>query len=354
MIQYSYTMSLSSVNLTWMKETSDQYLFFDIETTGLSAARSDLYLIGYGTIINNEQFRITLLFNDDGCSEPKILAAFKEILSDYKYLVTYNGDTFNLPYIKEKYRQFRQEISFDSIISIDVYRKIRKYKKLLRMDSMKQSALESVMGMERDEFHSGGLLIDTYHDYLGTKDTQLLDMLLSHNKDDIYGLFYVSGALTLTSFFDGDFEISETTCTDTQFMICIQTRKLAIPFDTNCNDIHISGKDEIVTINIPAIHDTLKYFYKDYKNYFYLPLEQTAIHKDVACYVENAYKEKARPETAYTTKSSVFIRQNKFKMPHIFKYEHTDKDGYIELDDAFINDRIQLKEYLLNILKQIK
>ena len=100
--------------------------------------------------------------------------------------------------------------------------------------------------------------------------------------------------------------------------------------------------------------DTLKYFYKDYKNYFYLPLEQTAIHKDIACYVENAYKEKARPETAYTTKSSVFIRQNKFKMPHVFKYEHTDKDGYIELDDAFINDRIQLKEYLLNILKQIK
>ena len=41
MIQYSYTMPLSSVNLNWMKETSDQYLFFDIETTGLSAARSD-------------------------------------------------------------------------------------------------------------------------------------------------------------------------------------------------------------------------------------------------------------------------------------------------------------------------
>ena len=185
MIQYDYTMPLSSVNLNWMKETPDQYLFFDIETTGLSAARSDLYLIGYGTILNDEQFRITLLFNDDGCSEPKMLAAFKDILADYKYLVTYNGDTFDLPYIKEKYRQFRQEISFDSITSIDVYRKIRKYKKLLQMDSMKQSALESVMGMERDEFHSGGLLIDTYQDYLGTKDTQLQDMLLSHNKDDM-------------------------------------------------------------------------------------------------------------------------------------------------------------------------
>ena len=333
MIQYDYTMPLSSVNLNWMKETPDQYLFFDIETTGLSAARSDLYLIGYGTILNDEQFRITLLFNDDGCSEPKMLAAFKDILADYKYLVTYNGDTFDLPYIKEKYRQFRQEISFDSITSIDVYRKIRKYKKLLQMDSMKQSALESVMGMERDEFHSGGLLIDTYQDYLGTKDTQLQDMLLSHNKDDIYGLFYVSGSLTLTSFFEGNFSISKT---------------------TNCNDIHISGIDEVVTIDIPVIHDTLKYFYKDYKNYFYLPLEQTAIHKDVACYVESAYKEKARPETAYTTKTSSFIRQNKFKQSHIFKYEHTDKDGYIELNDTFINDRIQLKEYLLNILKQIK
>ena len=354
MIQYDYTMPLYSVNLNWMKETPDQYLFFDIETTGLSAARSDLYLIGYGTILNDEQFRITLLFNDDGCSEPKMLAAFKDILADYKYLVTYNGDTFDLPYIKEKYRQFRQEISFDSITSIDVYRKITKYKKLLQMDSMKQSALESVMGMERDEFHSGGLLIDTYQDYLGTKDTQLQDMLLSHNKDDIYGLFYVSGSLTLTSFFEGNFSISKTTCTDTQFTIYIQTGRLAIPFDTNCNDIHISGIDEVVTIDIPVIHDTLKYFYKDYKNYFYLPLEQTAIHKDVACYVESAYKEKARPETAYTTKTSSFIRQNKFKQSHIFKYEHTDKHGYIELNDTFINDRIQLKEYLLNILKQIK
>ena len=31
MIQYDYTMPLSSVNLNWMKETPDQYLFFDIE-----------------------------------------------------------------------------------------------------------------------------------------------------------------------------------------------------------------------------------------------------------------------------------------------------------------------------------
>jgi len=354
MIQYDYAMPLSSIKLSWMKEKPDQYLFFDIETTGLSAARSDLYLIGYGTIINNEQFRITLLFNDDGCSEPKILAAFREVLFHYKYLVTYNGDTFDLPYIKEKCRQFRQEISFDSITSIDVYRKIRKYKKSLQMDSMKQSALESAMGMKRDEFHSGGLLIDAYYDYLNTKDTHLLDMLLSHNKDDIYGLFFVSGVLTLTSFFDGEFEISETSCTDTHFMIRVQTGMLAIPFDTICNDIHISGKDKTVLIEIPVIRDTLKYFYKDYKNYFYLPLEQTAIHKDVACYVESAYKEKARPETAYTLKAGVFIRQNKFKQPHIFKYKHTDKDGYIELDDDFINNRLQLKEYLLNILKQIK
>ena len=44
MIQYDYTMPLSSVNLNWMKETPDKYLFFDIETTGL---------IGYGTILND-------------------------------------------------------------------------------------------------------------------------------------------------------------------------------------------------------------------------------------------------------------------------------------------------------------
>ena len=42
----------------------------------------------------------------------------------------------------------------------------------------------------------------------------------------------------------------------------------------------------------------MKYFFKDYKNYYYLPMEHMAIHKSMAAYVDDAHKEKATKDNA--------------------------------------------------------
>lgn len=51
----------------------------------------------------------------------------------------------------------------------------------------------------------------------------------------------------------------------------------------------------------------MKYFFKDYKNYYYLPMEHMAIHKSMAAYVDDAHKEKATKDNAFTTKTGSFI-----------------------------------------------
>ena len=51
----------------------------------------------------------------------------------------------------------------------------------------------------------------------------------------------------------------------------------------------------------------MRHFYSDYKNYYYLPKEDMAIHKSVAAYVDHEYREKCK---AYKT----FFR---FALPYL-------------------------------------
>ena len=74
---------------------------FDIETTGFSAETTSLYLIGCG-FYSDDKWVVRQWFNDDGKSEADILNAFISFISDYKYLLHYNGDGFDIPYLTKK------------------------------------------------------------------------------------------------------------------------------------------------------------------------------------------------------------------------------------------------------------
>ena len=61
---------------------AENICFFDIETTGLSAAVSSLYLIGTITFENNE-WVLNQWFADDYVSEVRLLQAFSEFSEKY-------------------------------------------------------------------------------------------------------------------------------------------------------------------------------------------------------------------------------------------------------------------------------
>ena len=79
----------------------DRILFLDIETTGLSAATSSLYLIGCA-FFKDGNWQIQQWFAQSAEEEPELLKAFFSFAENYSYLIHYNGNSFDLPYLRKK------------------------------------------------------------------------------------------------------------------------------------------------------------------------------------------------------------------------------------------------------------
>ena len=352
MIKYDFREKADKVKYDYIADKAQDIIFFDIETTGLKAAYSDLYIIGYA-VIDNDRLNITLLFNNDGRSEPEMLEYFSKAVSKYKIIVTYNGDTFDLPYIKEKYRQFEIPCVISDKKSFDIYRYIRKYKKILHMDSMKQSDIENLMGIKRASFISGGELINTYKEYIKTKNNKSLNLLITHNKDDISGLANITGIMAVYLFCKCcNFVISDCRLSDDRLEVRLgPVAKLPIRLSFEQKNVLFTGYGDTVMVYIPYITDTLKYYFRDYKNYYYLPDEDTAIHKSVGTYVDAGHREKATKETAYIKKSGTFIRQYNTNDSNVLKKDFLCKEAYMEVDENFLKDHERIWKYIAGLLK---
>lgn len=118
-------------------EKTDSFLFFDIETTGFSKDNTILYLIGCGYFIENG-FQFIQWFNDDGTSEEEILLAFHDILKQKDWqLVTFNGNSFDIPYLKRHYELNELPCDIESFPSLDFYQFLKHFK-LFQMTHGKQ------------------------------------------------------------------------------------------------------------------------------------------------------------------------------------------------------------------------
>ena len=66
----------------------------------------------------------------------------------------------------------------------------------------------------------------------------------------------------------------------------------------------------------------LKYFFVDYKNYYYLPAEDCAIHKSVGTYVDRSARKQATARTCYQKKKGCFVPQPSPVFTPLFYHEY--------------------------------
>ena len=104
-------------------------------------------------------------------------------------------------------------------------------------------------------------------------------------------------------------------------------------------------------ILIPLYEGELKYFYDNYKDYFYLPEEDMAIHKSVATFVDKQYRERAKASNCYTRKKGTYLPQLTTIMSPTFKLEHKDKVSYFELTQDFGSSDVMLRRYVNHIFE---
>ena len=101
MITAEYTFSPPSAYPLDHIGSPEKLLFFDIETTGFSAAGSSLYLIGAASVTGGT-WHLTQWFADRADGEVEVLQAFFSRLSSFDTLVHFNGDTFDIPYLEKR------------------------------------------------------------------------------------------------------------------------------------------------------------------------------------------------------------------------------------------------------------
>lgn len=176
-------------NIDYRKYFNSQNIcFIDIETTGLSKQYNSIYLIGilYPDNKNNNHWILKQLFAEKIDEEKIVLLNLVQLMSSYDMILTYNGETFDLPFINERLKRYNIEYEFHNSLSMDLYKEVKSYRHLLNIENLKLKTLERYLGLYRDDIYTGKDCIQFYYDYLKTKDKELMARILQHNYDDLY------------------------------------------------------------------------------------------------------------------------------------------------------------------------
>lgn len=163
--------------------------FLDIETTGFSRKYNIIYLIGivyYNQ--DNNMWESRQIFADDKDSEKQVLLKLIDYMKYFNLIVTYNGDSFDIPFINSRLKLYDIDFNLFSIENFDIYKSIKDNKIYLEYEDYKLKTIEKNLGIYRDDIYSGGDCIQFYKDYLKTEDKILLDRILQHNYDDLFYL----------------------------------------------------------------------------------------------------------------------------------------------------------------------
>lgn len=167
----------------------DVSVFFDLETTGLSACQGAYaFLAGLG-FCGESSFRVVQLFLADPDFEENWLSALEDELPDDFGFVTYNGIAFDLPLLRARYAHARRTPLWNGAGHMDLLLLARHfYKERLRSCSL--SSVESnILGVRRAGADIPGSEIPrVYADYLKTKDAVPLNGVFYHNGMDIVSL----------------------------------------------------------------------------------------------------------------------------------------------------------------------
>lgn len=322
-------------------------LLFDIETTGLSADTSYLYLIGAVCMEDDEPILLQW-FCDEYSEEKEVLASFRDFVKNYSRLVHYNGTGFDIPYLNKKFKRHCLSYAIDAEDTLDIYKLLLPFKKHTDFPDFKQKTIEQSAGFSRTDTFSGGDLTDVYAAYAGkyrlatlTGNSEEADALryvmLLHNHDDLIGLFYLYNKTKLADFFAGILQPSVIKL-EQGLLYTFDFPLLPFPVSLMQNDCILTVTEKETDLLLPFYEGELKYFFKDYKNYYYLKYEDTAVHISVAEWVDKEAKEKCKPATAYQKKTGMFLalpfpkpeqKKELAELP-LFYREHKVLPGYVE------------------------
>ena len=163
-------------------------LYLDTETTGLAGGAGTVaFEVGLGRL-TADGFAITQLVMRDYPEERFLLREVQQALADCDVICTFNGRSFDLPLLRDRFLMNRLSPACLEKPHIDLLHIARRVFKLRLRRCNLGSLEEQVLGIPREGDLPGSEVPQRYFDYLKTGDFRLLEDVLRHNGQDIASL----------------------------------------------------------------------------------------------------------------------------------------------------------------------
>lgn len=158
-------------------------VYLDIETTGLGADSAQITLVGLayaeGPVRCLEQY-----FADDPENEADVLREAARRLRAFDVTVTYNGATFDLPFLKR--RASLLGVRWPRLQTYDLLGVARAWRQEYgRLENCKLQTVMAYFQLGRQDTTSGREMVEAYYKWLQTGIGSYRDLILAHNAEDL-------------------------------------------------------------------------------------------------------------------------------------------------------------------------
>ncbi len=165
-----------------------QTVFFDLETTGLAGGTGTYaFLIGIGTV-ENDAIRVRQYLLPDFSNEWLLLRHLVLIFQEYPITVSFNGKTFDIPFLGNRFILNQMENVLEDLFHVDVLHISRRIWRHVLPTCDLQTLEKHVLGKERVEDIPGNLIPHLYFDFIRKRQAWLMEDVLAHNFQDIVNM----------------------------------------------------------------------------------------------------------------------------------------------------------------------
>ena len=183
-VSFEQVFPFADIQMDWRL---DRTLFIDTETTGLRGAGTVAFLIGLGWI-ENGNFVVRQLVMRDYPEEMDMLLTLQDILPGFSCLVSFNGKSFDIPLLRDRFLLSRLPDPWRGFAHVDLLHIARRLWKA-RLGCCRLEALEeTILGHSRENDIPGSQIPERFFRYLKSGDFSLLDGVIRHNRQDILSL----------------------------------------------------------------------------------------------------------------------------------------------------------------------
>lgn len=169
------------------------FVFLDTETTGLAGAGTLAFMVGVAFFEpradGQDVFIVRQYFLRDHGDERAMLRQLDELLAGRAGLITFNGRSFDVPLLDNRYLMNRLQSRLSHLPHVDLLLPARRLYRA-RLGSCALGALEAnLLGLRRAQTDVPGSLIPTlYFHYLRTGDAREMARIFYHNEMDMLSM----------------------------------------------------------------------------------------------------------------------------------------------------------------------